>query len=93
MKKSTILWLSFIIVAIIAMFTMSSFMGGLGFALSIVIMIYALMCIVGAIYLIYSAYENIKCKDILSAIGNVIMFGILLFLGIKILIWLIGVLM
>lgn len=93
MKKSSIIWLAFIIIAIIAMIKMGSFMGGLGFALTIFIVIFALMCIFGAIFLVFSCYEKIRCKDIIGSIGDILLIVLFAFLGIKILKWLIGVLL
>lgn len=91
MKKSSI-WVLFIIIAIIAMIATSSLMDGLGFALTVVIVIFSLMCIIGAIFLVYTAYENIKNKYVSDAIGDLVLFLILFFVSIKILKWLIGVL-
>ena len=93
MKKSRIIWFLFIIVAIIAMIKTASFMQGFGFALSVVIIIYSLMCLIGALYLIYTCYEKIKDKDITGAIHDIVLILVLAFLGIKILKWLIGILL
>lgn len=93
MKKSSIIWVGFIIVAIIAIVKTASFMTGLGFSFSILIGGFALICIFGAIYLGYEAYQNLKQKDIGGVIGNIVLLAVFAFLGIKILGWLIGVLM
>ncbi|GEM_PF-6346912 len=90
MKKSSTIKLIFIILVIIAMIKMSSFMSGLGFVLSIVIGSFGVMLIVGAIYLFYESFHS--DGDIFAAIGKFIGAIVLIFIGFKILTWLIGVL-
>lgn len=81
------------IVVIIAMIATLALMEVLGFVVSLMIIFYSLMYIIGAIFMLYSAYENIKAKEIVSAVGNVLIVVILLFAGVKMLKWLISVLM
>lgn len=92
MKKSgSSIFIIFIIIAIIAMIATTSIMDGIGFALSVFIVIFSLMCIIGAIFLIITFFVEIKNKK-MSAFGYLILAVVLAVLGIKILKWLIGVL-
>lgn len=43
------------------------------------------MCIIGAVYKIYSAYENIESTEYVSAAGDILVVVILLLVGTKIL--------
>lgn len=91
MKKSSI-GIIFIIIAIIAMISTASIMDGIGFALSVFIVIFSLMCIIGAVCSMITIFEKIKNKEISAEFGHLILVIVLAFLGIKMLKWLIGVL-
>lgn len=92
MKKSSSIWWGFIIVAIIAIIKTGSFMRGIGFALALVIGGFALICIITAICLVFSCYEKIRDKEIMDAIGDIVLIPLLAFLGIAILKWLFRIL-
>lgn len=91
MKKSSMMWIVFVVIAIIAMIKMSSFMSGLGFALSIFIGGFSLMCIIGAICFVIVSIEEIKSKQIV-AIWHLFMAVVMVVVGIAIFRWLIIVL-
>ena len=93
MKIGRIIRLVLIIGVIIAIVATLAVMDVLGFVISLGIIVYSLMCIIGAVYKIYSAYENIKSKEYLSAVGDILVVVILLLVGTKILKWLMSILM
>ncbi len=90
MKKSSLLVVLIVIAAIVAMFKMESIMGGLGFVLAIIIVIYVICCFLGALYLLYEAFHS--GRDIIRAIGYILGAIAIIILGFKVGAWLIGVL-
>lgn len=91
MKKNSIAtW--FIIILIIATIATSSLWDGLGFALTVFIIIFSSMCIIASICLVFASYEEIKDKNPIGAIKDIFLIFILAFIGIKIIKWLVGVL-
>ena len=87
MKKGSYVAL-FIIVTIVAALLMSSLWQGFGFALTIAIFVFSLICIGTAICGIYVGFAEIKDMNLLNALEFFAIAIVCGFIGIKIMVWL-----
>lgn len=91
MKK--IIPLGCIIVFIVMLFRTASVIQSIGFIIGMGIIFFIACCIAGAGYLGWRGSDAVANHDIIYAVISFIEAGIVLVVGIKVTLWLIGVLM